>query len=100
MQIVNPIDIEDALRIDLAEALTGTDVYAQPAPDNVSANSVLRKEMRTLCKKYRIKLFMPELRYCGDNAAMVGAQGYFEFLAGNLANRKLNAIASMDIDKK
>lgn len=40
MQIVNPIDIEDALRIDLAEALTGTDVYAQPAPDNVSANSV------------------------------------------------------------
>lgn len=66
----------------------------------VSANSVLRKEMRTLCKKYRIKLFMPELRYCGDNAAMVGAQGYFEFLAGNLANRKLNAIASMDIDKK
>lgn len=40
MQIVNPIDIEDALRIDLAEALPKSKVYAQPAPDNVSANSV------------------------------------------------------------
>lgn len=39
MQIVNPIDIEDALRIDLAEALENATVYAQPAPDNVSANS-------------------------------------------------------------
>lgn len=40
MQIVNPIDIEDALRADLAELLTETSVYAQPAPDDLAANSV------------------------------------------------------------
>ena len=40
MQIVNPIDIEDALRIDLAELMPDAQVYAQPAPDDVSANSV------------------------------------------------------------
>ena len=40
MQIVNPIDVEDALRVDLAELLTETDVYAQPAPDDLAANSV------------------------------------------------------------
>lgn len=66
----------------------------------VSANSVLRREMETLCKKYGISLFKPVLKYCGDNAAMVGAQGYYEYLSGNTADLKLNAIASMDIDIK
>ncbi len=64
----------------------------------VSANSVLRREMEALCKRRRVKLCMPELRYCGDNAAMVGAQGYYEYLSGNVADLKLNAIASLDID--
>lgn len=66
----------------------------------VSANSVLRREMETLCKKYGVSLFKPELKYCGDNAAMVGSQGYYEFLNGNIADLKLNAIATMDIDMK
>jgi N6-L-threonylcarbamoyladenine synthase len=61
----------------------------------VSANSVLRREMEALCKKHGIRLFKPELKYCGDNAAMVGAQGYYEYLSGNTADLKLNAIASM-----
>ena len=66
----------------------------------VSANSVLRKEMSSLCKKHGIPLFKPELKYCGDNAAMIGSQGYYEYLTGNIADLKLNAIASMDIDIK
>ncbi len=64
----------------------------------VSANSVLRSEMQKLCRKHGVSLYMPELRYCGDNAAMVGAQGYYEYLQGNTAGLKLNAIATMDID--
>ena len=66
----------------------------------VSANSVLRREMQKLCKKHRIQLYMPQLQYCGDNAAMVGAQGYYEYLSGNTSGLKLNAIATMDIDIK
>lgn len=65
----------------------------------VSANSVLRREMKVLTDKYGIKLYMPELKYCGDNAAMVGSQAYYEYLEGNLASLKLNATAALDIDK-
>ncbi len=64
----------------------------------VSANSVLRDDIQTLCKKNGWKLYLPELSLCGDNAAMVGAQGYYEYLSGNVASSELNAYAGMDID--
>ncbi|MBQ4267765.1 MAG: tRNA (adenosine(37)-N6)-threonylcarbamoyltransferase complex transferase subunit TsaD [Clostridia bacterium] len=64
----------------------------------VSANSVLRKEVTEICKKHKWKLYLPELSLCGDNAAMVGAQGYYEFLEGNTAGLELNAYAGMEID--
>ena len=63
----------------------------------VSANSRLRKKMAEECEKNGFKLYMPELKYCGDNAAMVGAQGYYEFLSGKRAGNDLNAVASMSI---
>ena len=65
----------------------------------VSANSVLRREMLTLARKNNLGLYMPELRFCGDNAAMVGSQAYYEYLEGNIASLKLNATAALDIDK-
>ncbi len=65
----------------------------------VSANSFLRRGMKELCERYRIPLYMPELKYCGDNAAMVGAQAFYEYKAGNIADLKLNATAALDIDK-
>ncbi len=65
----------------------------------VSANSRLRRIMAEECKKRNVKLYMPELKYCGDNAAMIASQGYYEFLQGNTADMTLNAVASMPIDK-
>lgn len=65
----------------------------------VSANSVLRRELGALCSKNRIELYMPELSLCGDNAAMVGSQAYYEYLNGCVAKENLNAIASLGIDK-
>ncbi len=64
----------------------------------VSANSVLRRDMAALCEKHGWELYAPELKYCGDNAAMVGAQGYYEFISGNTADLSLNACASMSIE--
>lgn len=64
----------------------------------VSANSVLRADIEELCRKNGWKLYLPELSLCGDNAAMVGAQGYYEYLSGNLASTELNAYAGMDIE--
>ena len=64
----------------------------------VSANSVLRRDMEALCKKNGWQLYAPELKYCGDNGAMVGAQGYYEFINGNTADMSLNAYATMSIE--
>ena len=64
----------------------------------VSANSLLRKNLVTLCKQRNLQLFMPDKSLCGDNAAMVGSQGYYEFLSGNIAKTDLNAVATLPID--
>ncbi len=64
----------------------------------VSANSELRSRMTEICKEEGIDLYYPELKYCGDNAAMVGVQGYYEFLSGNTADSNLNATATLPID--
>ena len=64
----------------------------------VSANSELRARMQAKCDKRNIKLYYPPLKYCGDNAAMVGVQGYYEFLNGNIADSSLNATATLPIN--
>lgn len=65
----------------------------------VSANSELRSRMTEECKKRNFQITFPALKYCGDNAAMVGVQAYYEYLAGNIASSDLNAYATMAIDK-
>ena len=65
----------------------------------VSANSLLRKRLEALCGERGWKLFMPPKELCGDNAAMVGAQGYYEWKAGNRAGLHLNACATMSIER-
>ena len=65
----------------------------------VSANSVLRADVIDLCKKHGWKLYLPELSLCGDNAVMVGSQGYYEYLSGNIASLKLNAYAGKSIEE-
>lgn len=64
----------------------------------VSANSLLRSVLQNECKKLGYNLFMPDIKLCGDNAAMVGAQGYFEFKNNNVAGLELNAYATMSIE--
>lgn len=64
----------------------------------VSANRELRRRMATECKKRNIPLYVPPLSLCGDNAAMVGAQGYYEFQDGHTAGWDLNACATMPIE--
>ena len=59
----------------------------------VSANSHLRNALFEFAKKHKIEFFVPPLSLCGDNAAMIGAQGYYELLCGNTAGADLNAFA-------
>ena len=64
----------------------------------VSANTLLRNVLELKCQKRGFKFFKPLKNLCGDNAAMVGSQGYYEFLKSNIADFSLNAYASMPID--
>ena len=65
----------------------------------VSANSGVRNALQEACDKCGYKLFMPEFRYCGDNAAMIGCQAYFDYIAGKRAGQDLNGIATLSLDK-
>lgn len=64
----------------------------------VSANSGLRAGMEAACAKAGCRLYAPPLSLCGDNGAMVAAQGYYELLAGHTAGMELNAAATMSIE--
>lgn len=64
----------------------------------VSANSGLRGKMEEACRQRGYSLYVPPLPLCGDNAAMIGAQGYYEWQAGHTAGLDLNGIASLPID--
>ena len=65
----------------------------------VSANSGVRKTLQEACDKRGYKLYMPDFKYCGDNAAMIGCQGYFDYLAGKRADETLNGVATLSLDK-
>lgn len=63
----------------------------------VSANSGVRDTLAAACEKNGFSLCMPPLALCGDNAAMIAAQGYYNYLAGITADETLNAVASKEL---
>ena len=63
----------------------------------VAANSWIRRDLMEAAQQLGAEVFMPPLKLCGDNAAMIGAQAYYEFLAGNVADMSLNAYATKSI---
>ena len=79
----------------LAAADTGADTIVLAG--GVSANSGLRAGMEAACAEKGYRLYAPPLSLCGDNGAMIAAQGYYELLAGHTAGADLNAVASLPI---
>ena len=69
------------------------------AAGGVSANSGLRSLLERECHRRHLELFVPPLELCGDNAAMIGSQAYYEALAGHFADLSLNARPTMPIDE-
>lgn len=65
----------------------------------VSANSGVRAALAEACEKRGFKLYVPELKYCGDNAAMIGCQGYYDYMSGKRADQSLNGIATLSLEK-
>ena len=89
--------ISDTLVPRVMEAARQTGHKTIVAAGGVAANSIIRADLERECEKAGYKLYLPPLRLCGDNGAMIGAQGYYEYLAGNTAGMELNAYATRDI---
>lgn len=64
----------------------------------VSANSGLRKALEEVCKELNVELLKPEIKYCTDNAAMIGAAGYYAYLRGDIADFSLNPEPGLDLE--
>lgn len=63
----------------------------------VSANSYIRKEFEKL-QKQGIEIYMPDLKLCTDNAAMIASAGYYDYLAGKINDLTLNAVPNLKLD--
>ncbi len=89
--------VSDTLVPRVIQALQQTGYSSLAVAGGVAANSRIRRDLTTAANQLGAKLYMPPLSLCGDNAAMIGAQAYYEFLAGNIADMNLNAYATKSI---
>ena len=91
--------VSDMLVPRVAEALRQTGRKKLAIAGGVAANSRIRADLQREAQQLGVEIFMPPLKLCGDNGAMIGAQAYYEYLAGVRAGQDLNAYATMPIDQ-
>ena len=82
-------------RVEIAMKETGLRKVA--VAGGVAANSRIRRDILAAVEKLGGEVYMPPLKLCGDNGAMIGSQAYYEYLAGNTADMSLNAYATKSI---
>lgn len=82
-------------RVELALKETGYRKIA--VAGGVAANSRIRADILAAAQRLGAEVYMPPLSLCGDNGAMIGAQAYYEYLAGNTGDMSLNAYATKSI---
>ncbi len=100
-------DLSASYRKAVVDCLTGN--FIRAAEDTgakklviaggVSANSLLRRVLEKECASRGWAFYRPDLSLCGDNAAMIGSQAYYEYLAGKTAGMELNGCAAVSIDE-
>ncbi|MDE7324144.1 MAG: tRNA (adenosine(37)-N6)-threonylcarbamoyltransferase complex transferase subunit TsaD [Lachnospiraceae bacterium] len=66
----------------------------------VASNSSLRAAFETACRNQRIEFFHPSPIFCTDNAAMIGAAGYYEYIKGTRSGYDLNAIPNLRLGER
>ena len=90
--------IDQILAKKLLAAAADTNAKTICLAGGVAANGRLRQLVNDGAQKLGAKVYLPELKYCGDNGAMIAAQGYYEFQDGNLADWSLNGLPTLPID--
>ena len=78
-------------------ALEKTQYKQLAVAGGVAANSRIRKDVMRLAEELGVSVYLPPLSLCGDNAAMIGSQAFYEYQTGNIADMRLNAYATKSI---
>ena len=89
--------VSDTLVPRVVMALEQTGRKKLAVAGGVAANSRIRRDIVAAAEQLGVSVCLPPLSLCGDNAAMIGAQGYFEYMSGNIAGMELNAYATKSI---
>ena len=89
--------VSDTLVPRVVMALEETGCRKIAVAGGVAANSRIRRDILAAAQRLGAQVYMPPLKLCGDNGAMIGAQAYYEYLVGNTADMHLNAYATMDL---
>ena len=89
--------VSDTLVPRVKMALQETGLRKVAVAGGVAANSRIRKDIMEAAQELGAQVYMPPLKLCGDNGAMIGAQAYYEYLSGNTAGMELNAYATKSI---
>jgi len=89
--------VSDTLVPRVVQAIQETGHKKIAVAGGVAANSRIRADIMAAADKLGATVYMPPLSLCGDNGAMIGAQAYYEYLAGNVADMSLNAYATKSI---
>lgn len=89
--------VTDVLVENVLKAVGELNVSKVAIAGGVSANSYLRDRMQKIGSMHNLKIYYPELILCTDNAAMIGAAAYYNFLAGKISNLDLNAVPNLKI---
>lgn len=87
----------EAVAKKIGEALANHPGLPLVMSGGVAANSHLRKRLTALARERGVEIFIPSPDLCGDNAAMIAAEGYYKYMAGELADSSLNASAADSI---
>ncbi len=104
-EAINKQDLSASLQKHIADVVTEKAIAAAKEfgyrsialSGGVSANSGVRRALEAACQKEGFTLYQPPIALCGDNAAMIASQGYYNYLAGITADESLNAMASKEL---
>ncbi|MBR6579915.1 MAG: tRNA (adenosine(37)-N6)-threonylcarbamoyltransferase complex transferase subunit TsaD [Ruminococcus sp.] len=105
-EIIDKNDLSASIQRTISEIITEKTIRAAEEygykkialAGGVSANTGVRTALGTACAEHGFEFYMPELKLCGDNAAMIACQGSYNFAAGITADESLNAVATMPMD--
>ncbi len=86
--------VTEILIENIQKAVETTGIKTIVLAGGVSANSYIRKAFLDLKE---LKVYMPDLKLCTDNAAMIGSAGYYNYIAGKESKLNLNAIPNLQL---